>query len=165
MDKHVKALVGLVLLLLSGCLSGRAWERPPEIYAMRHLAAEAGGDPGLTAEGARQARLLAGWFASRRPPRAIYVSTYKRSRETAAPLAARLRIEPTVYDPSDPEALVGSILRERGPVLVVGHSNTVPEIVERLGGARPAPIAHHEHGDIWRISGSPRAAQKLKLEP
>jgi phosphohistidine phosphatase SixA len=161
----LKALLGLALLLLAGCISGGAGERPPEIYVMRHLTAETGTDPGLTAEGARQAQLLAGWFASRRPPRAIYVSTYRRSRETAAPLAARLGVRPTVYDPTNSEALVASILRERGPVLVVGHSNTVPEIVERLGGARPAPIAHHEHGDLWRISGSPRAAQKLKLQP
>jgi phosphohistidine phosphatase SixA len=165
MDRRLKAIVVATLLLLAGCVSRAGGERPPEIYVMRHLAAETGADPGLTAEGARQAQLLIGWFASRKAPRAIFVSTYRRSRETAAPLAARLGVEPTVYDPSTSEALVASILRERGPVLVVGHSNTVPEIVERLGGARPAPIAHHEHGDIWRISGSPRTAQKLKLEP
>jgi hypothetical protein len=35
---------------------------------------------------------------------------------------------------------------------VVGHSNTVPDIVEQLGGARPEPIAHDRHGDIWRIT-------------
>ena len=37
------------------------------------------------------------------------------------------------------------------PVLVVGHSNTVPDIVEQLGGPRPAPLSHPDFGDVWRI--------------
>ncbi len=151
------------LLLTAGC-AGVDADAPPEVYVMRHLKAESGTDPGLTAEGARQAALLPGWFAKRKAPRAIYVSTFRRSRETAAPLAAKLGLEPRVYDPSDSGALAASVLAERGPVLVVGHSNTVPEIVERLGGVRPGPIAHERHGDIWRISGRDRKTEALRLE-
>ena len=161
----LKGLAGVALLAAAGCASLGGGNRSPDVYVMRHLQAETGQDPGLTAEGQRQAGLLANWFQGRKPPRAIYVSTFRRSRDTAAPLAAKLAIEPKVYDPSNSEALAASVLGERGPVLVVGHSNTVPEIVERLGGARPAPIAHHEYGDIWLVSGRPRTAQKLKLVP
>jgi hypothetical protein len=37
------------------------------------------------------------------------------------------------------------------PALIVGHSNTVPDIVAQLGGTRPAPLVHADFGDIWRI--------------
>ena len=146
----------------AGCASLSA-DAPPEVYVMRHLAAWTGTDPGLTAEGAADAVRLAGWFAGRKAPRTIYVSTYRRSGETAAPLAAKLKVTPKVYDPSDSAALAASVLAEKGPVLVVGHSNTVPDIVERLGGARPGPIAHHQHGDIWGISGG--TTEQLRLKP
>ena len=152
------------LLPAAGCASVEAGA-PLEIYVMRHLAAGTGTDPGLTVQGAADAERLAGWFAGRKAPRTIYVSTYRRSSETAAPLAARLKLAPKVYDPADSAALAASVLAEKGPVLVVAHSNTVPEIVERLGGARPGPIAHHQHGDIWRVSGRARTTEQLKLEP
>ena len=152
------------LLGAAGCAKVEA-DAPPEVYVMRHLAAGTGTDPGLTEDGAADAERLSGWFARRKPPRTIFVSTYRRSRETAAPLAARLKVVPKVYDPSDSAALAASVLAEKGPVLVVGHSNTVPEIVERLGGARPGPIAHHQHGDIWRVSGRVRTTEQFKLKP
>jgi hypothetical protein len=36
-------------------------------------------------------------------------------------------------------------------VVIVGHSNTVPDIVQQLGGPRPAPLTHPDFGDVWRI--------------
>ena len=36
-------------------------------------------------------------------------------------------------------------------MLIVGHSNTVPDIVAALGGTRPAPLTHPDFGDVWRI--------------
>jgi broad specificity phosphatase PhoE len=131
---------------------------------MRHLQAETGEDPGLTAAGRREAQLLANWFENSDKPHTIFVTRYRRSQETAAPLAARLRILPIVYDPSNNDALIQAVSAKGGNVLVVGHSNTVPDIVERLGGARPAPIEHHEHGDIWRVPGRGGRVEKLRLE-
>jgi hypothetical protein len=48
-------------------------------------------------------------------------------------------------------------------VLIVGHSNTVPEIVERLGGARPAPLAETDYGDVWRVRRKDGATEKKSL--
>ena len=70
---------------------------------------------------------------------------------------------PQVYDPADSAALVARVLRESGTVLIIGHSNTVPEIVERLGGARPAAIADDSFGDIWHVSGAERRVVKRSL--
>jgi phosphohistidine phosphatase SixA len=46
---------------------------------------------------------------------------------------------------------VARLKAEAGTVLVVGHSNTVPEIVAQLGGARPADLAETDYGDIFRV--------------
>ena len=130
---------------------------------MRHLHTPAGvRDPDLTSEGSRVALLLVDRF-KRDKPRAIYVSRTKRAEQTAAPLARSLGVTPTQYDPADTSALVAAASREAGAVLIVGHSNTVPDIIERLGGQRPAPLAHEDFGDIWRIDGSTRATKRTKV--
>ena len=150
------------LLLAAGCATVRP-EAPRQIYVMRHLQAGAGQDPALTEEGSRQAQKLAGWFAAKAAPRAIYVSTLRRARDSAAPLAAKLGLGLKPYDPANTDALVAAVNAESGSVLVVGHSNTVPDIVERLGGVRPEPIQHDQHGDIWIVSG-PGKVDRARLE-
>lgn len=134
----------------------------PDVWVMRHLQKDTGQDPGLSADGKRNAERLATWFG-RKPPKAIYVSATRRARETAAPLAARLHLAPREYDPSDTAGLVARVRQEKGPVLVVGHSNTVPEIIERLGGTRPSAIAEESFGDIWHVSGAARRTEKESL--
>ena len=149
----VRLLVLAVLVLASACVTGPA-EAPPQApvyYVMRHLHTPAGErDPDLTEEGRRQAALLADWFRDERPA-AIYVSSYKRTQQTAAPLAARLGLTPIVYDPADTAGLIARVRAGPRPALIVGHSNTVPDIVEQLGGTRPAPLVHEDFGDVWRI--------------
>ena len=58
---------------------------------------------------------------------------------------------------------MASVLNETGTVLVIGHSNTVPEIVERLGGSRPKPLVHEDFGDVWLISGPERVTKHTRL--
>lgn len=134
----------------------------PDLWVMRHLQKDAGADPGLSVEGKANAERLAGWFG-KRPPRTLYVSTTRRARETAGPLAAKLHLIPKEYAPADLDGLVARVRQEAGPVLVVGHSNTVPEIVARLGGTRPEPIAEESFGDIWHVSGKPPKTEKKSL--
>ena len=86
----------------------RRYEVPPDatdLLLVRHGASEAyrdgmpfalvggHGDPPLSAEGAEQARLVSQRLAAAGLA-AIYVTNLRRTAETAAPLAARLGIEP-----------------------------------------------------------------------
>ena len=48
-----------------------------------------------------------------------------------------------------------------GPVLIVGHSNTVPDIIEGLGGVRPGPLEHPDFGDIWTVRPGRTAHARL----
>lgn len=135
----------------------------PSYYVMRHLhTPEGASDPDLTPEGQRHAQLMVGFFRED-PPSVIYVSDTKRARQTAAPLAASLGLTPKIYDPRNTPALIQAVTAEPGTVLVVGHSNTVPDIVEQLGGARPGPLTHHDFGDVWHVTGIDRQVMRLNL--
>jgi broad specificity phosphatase PhoE len=165
--KLFHAAAALLLAALAACATSAtdpAASAGPSWYVMRHLQKAEGADPVLSEEGRRNAERLATWFEDDRPT-AIYASKTRRAQETAAPLAARLGLAPIVYDPADTPALVARLRSETGTVLVVGHSNTVPEIIERLGGARPADLAETDFGDIWLISGAERRTERKRLYP
>jgi broad specificity phosphatase PhoE len=77
----------------------------------------------------------------------IYVTEVRRTQQTAAPIAARLHLTPIEIAKQDVDALV-SQLRKSGAnetVLVVGHADTVPLIVERLGGAAVPAVRDNEY--------------------
>jgi broad specificity phosphatase PhoE len=141
---------GLAVAALAGCTTPQA--PAPAFYVLRHLNTLAGErDPDLLAEGQRTAALLPDRLAQH-PPRTIFVSDYRRTRQTAAPVAARFGLTPIVYDPADTPGLVARARAAPGPVLIVGHSNTVPDIVQQLGGTRPADLTHPDFGDLWSIA-------------
>ena len=166
--KMRKMLLGITgaALMLSGCatLDEAPAQQSSAYYVMRHLQkAEGGSDPSLSAEGAANAQRLASWFEGKAKPAAIYVSTTRRARETAAPLAAKLGLTPKEYNPADTAALVARVRAEPGSVLVVGHSNTVPDIVAGLGGTRPAPLADSDYGAVWVVVKAGGATEQLGL--
>jgi broad specificity phosphatase PhoE len=111
------------------------------VIVIRHAEKEsiAGPDPPLSAAGQARAELLARMFGDVHGAGridGIYVSDTIRSKATAAPLAALLRITPTVAPNDDSRRLAHRVLRENSGkrVLIVGHTNTVPEIVAVLSG-------------------------------
>jgi broad specificity phosphatase PhoE len=60
----------------------------------------------------------------------IYTSDALRTKATARPLAGQLMIEPKILDD---DTLRGLAEKERdGVVLIVGHSNTVPDVADKL---------------------------------
>ncbi len=155
-------LTAALILVLGACAYMAPYQPYSTYYVMRHLHTPEGAtDPDLTEEGQRHARLLADFFIVE-PPATIFVSTTKRAQQTAAPLAAKLGITPRLYDPRDTAGLITEVMKEPPPVLIVGHSNTVPDIVAALGGERPEPLVHEDFGDVWKISGRQRVTERLK---
>ena len=115
-------------------------------------------DPPLAAAGERRAERLAQMFGTAGGLghiEGIYVTNARRSQQTAAPLAARLGIRPSVLQASTSSGSIASrVLREHrgGRALVVGHSNTVPEIVKALSGEDVPPIADDEYDNVYVVS-------------
>ncbi len=159
----IKTIAVALLVAFASAVSPAATPVQPNIYIMRHLHTPAGvSDPDLTDEGKKYAGAVDDWFR-RDPPNIIYVSSTKRAQQTAAPLAARLKLPPKIYDPRDTPGLIASVSAETGTVLIVGHSNTVPDIVEKLGGQRPGDLVHEDFGDIWHVAGPQKTTTRVRL--
>ena len=122
----------------------------PTIYVSRHMRKEAGDDPSLSAAGAAEAVRLA-QLLENRGIAAIFVTPTKRSRETAEPLAKATGAAVETYDPRDNAALARRVAAIPGSVLIVGHSNTVPDIVAAVGGTTPGPMTEEDFGRLFAI--------------
>lgn len=124
-------------------------------------------DPSLSATGQERARLLTSVLRNAGVTR-IYTTQYKRTRQTAEPLAQQLGISIVERPASAANAatyardLAQEILTKSAGkgVLVVGHSNTVPDIVKALSGTTVPAITDPEYDHIFVVvipaSGSPR---------
>lgn len=86
---------------------------------------------------------------------AVYATQYQRTQQTAQPIADELDLPVNTYDAGDTEEILETILREhKGEIiLVVGHSNTVPEMIANLGGHKQVPeIAEDEYDNIYILA-------------
>ena len=132
MGRVIFSLFLIQLTLLSGALPVQADNST--VFLVRHAekTAEAN-DPQLSEAGTRRAEHLATLLEDANVT-AIYSTDFARTRNTAAPLAHAQGLDIRLYDPAKPGQLVDSLNEDPGRYLVIGHSNTVPDLVERLGG-------------------------------
>ena len=72
------------------------------------------------------------------------MSSLQRTQATAQPLADDLGLQPIIQDDAASIADVIRHLADSTTALVVGHTNTVPDVVARLGGLTMTPIAGTE---------------------
>jgi broad specificity phosphatase PhoE len=111
------------------------------IIVVRHAERNAGmtADVLLNPAGEARARELARVLKDAKIG-AIFTTEVRRTQQTAEPTAAQFHLQPVVIAAKDVDALVARLqaLPDEETVLVVGHSNTVPLVVEKLGGSVPA---------------------------
>lgn len=81
----------------------------------------------------------------------IYSTNYKRTMQTATPLAKQLGLEIKTYDPSI-QNVYKTILEEKGNILVVGHSNTTYRMVNAIvNESKFPPIGENEYSNLFVI--------------
>jgi phosphohistidine phosphatase SixA len=141
----------LVLLLCTAAVQAA----PHTVILVRHAekAAEPAGDPALSAAGSERAERLAAALQHARVE-SIVVTQFRRTRETAAPIATRQAIMPVIVDAGGDTAahvaaVVAAVRAAEGSVLVVGHSNTVPAVIAALGGPSLPWLCETSFGQVF----------------
>lgn len=125
---------------------------PNVVYVTRHAEkASVDKDPSLTAQGNARARMLR-VLLHKAGIKHIFSTATSRTRQTAQPLAEHLNVTVETYDGAKPAAAIEKIKLLGGATLLVGHSNTVPELVKMLGGAPVAPIGDDEYDRLYQVS-------------
>jgi len=146
-----------LLLLMSGPLDGQAAAGADGtiVIAVRHAErADDGGDatrdPALSDIGGERARCLAHTLADAGLTR-VFSTDYIRTRSTARPVAEALGLEVEPYDPRALDTFAQDLRDAGGVILVVGHSNTTPSLVEALNGDPVAPIEEDEYDRLYTV--------------
>lgn len=108
------------------------------IYLVRHAekCERQGSNPGLAKAGQQRAELLQRMLTDASIS-AVYSTPFNRTRETAEPVAEAHDVEPTEVSPrSQFNGELARVLRnaDDAAALVVGHSNTIPPLVNSLAG-------------------------------
>jgi len=127
----------ILLVLLASCLTGCMYAADNDntftLYLIRHAEKQSDGsrDPGLTTAGMDRAQKSADWLQDKDIVD-IWSSDYKRTRNTAEPLLEELNLDLKIYDPGNLPALAERLRDNGSNALVVGHSNTTPELARLL---------------------------------
>lgn len=145
--------LALATVLTACSPPGDAVQAEVVVFAVRHAEkVDASEDPPLSPAGIERANVLATTLRSARLT-GILSSDYRRTRDTAAPLAARLGLKVELYDARNLDALARRLLTDGGRYLVVGHSNTTPQLVRLLGGDPVSPIEEASEYDRLYVLG------------
>src|SRR3954462_5370189 len=158
MIRRIQALALAALLAAPGAAAA---QRPTTVILVRHAEKAAGNpldqNPSLTREGEQRARDLVAALRGTRVD-AILTTQLKRTRQTAQPLAASLRITPEEthmgHDVDAAAAAVAALIRARHTgqtVVVVGHTTTVPKIIALLGGPTLGAICQNAYSNLFTL--------------
>ncbi len=135
------------------------------IYLVRHAERlDDTTDPPLSADGtARAARL--GRLLRDAGVTAVFATQYRRTVDTAKPLADAIGL-PVVQVTAGQHGDLLAKVRAAGPrarVLIVGHSDTVPELLSLLGAPAPGEIAKGEYDNLFVVvPGAPPLVIRLR---
>ena len=124
------------------------------------------GDVDLSAEGRERAERFAK-AVKKYKPHEIFATDYKRTRQTAEPIAKLRGKEIQTYDPQKQAELIPKILASKTDhYLIVGHSNTIPALAnlfmkKEVFKQLPDP----EYGVFWVIRMKKGVVTKIEVFP
>ena len=125
-----------ILLAIIGALAVSAQNRGTTVILLRHAEKVTDGtkDPDLSDEGKKRAELLINIFSKTKIV-AIYSTHFKRTESTVAPLALAHQLSVQNYDGGKPTEIDDIITKyQGGTVIICGHSNTTPALINYLTG-------------------------------
>ena len=151
----------IFVLILTFCHSAMA-ER--SIYLVRHAEKQIDGtkNPALTPQGLTRAHNIAKLLEDKNIT-AIYSTQYKRTLQTAAPLATKLGVKVKTYNPNKLKSFATDVLKSKGNLLIVGHSNTTPDLSIHLGGENFGEIDESEYDRVYQLKFTDKQVESVLL--
>ncbi len=149
-------LLVLSFSVYSTCQSLKSSDVATTIYLVRHTEKADDGtrDPDLTDEGRARAERIAEKLKDEKLT-AIYSTDYKRTRNTAEPVAKMQDKTVTIYDPRDLEKFKDEVMKKHKKgekILIVGHSNTTPNLANLfLGSNRYKQIEESNYENFYVV--------------
>lgn len=153
----MKAFVLAVCLVASTAASALA---QTTVFVVRHgeradqvegSAAMMSTDPDLSAAGHARAEALRAMLKDA-GIKTIFVTQYKRTQQTAAPLAKALGVTAEVVGSRELDTLAAKVRAAQGNVFVVGHSNSVPNLLKALGVTETIEIPDTEYDNLFVVT-------------
>jgi broad specificity phosphatase PhoE len=143
----------LWLILWIFVLMATAAGAVPVIVVVRHgeKASTGGNDPELSVAGQKRAEALARILKDSQIT-AVFVTEFKRTQQTAAPTVRAAHLTPTVLQADDIPGLVAKLRALNGNALVVGHGDTIPDLMKALGSTTPVTIPEDDYTEIFLVS-------------
>ena len=156
------------LFSLPSLLTSGENARVTTVLLVRHAekSASPADNPSLTEQGRVRAEKLIR-ILGQAGLRTIYTSQYARTHETAEPIAKHLSLPIQQIDANNTQKLVDDILSKHvgEVVLVVGHSNTLPQIIRALGGENIPEIRDNDYDNLFVVTVfQPGKAKVLRLK-
>lgn len=156
----MKILIQLCTALLIIITPQQTWATSDTklVVLVRHAEKQVDGgqDPSLTAQGYRRAEALA--LALKKTSIDLLIaSQYQRTQQTLQAIAKERNLTIVTIDAANPianhiQAIVDTVHKSSGNVLIAGHSNTVPLIIKALGGPDVSPIAEDDYSNLYMVS-------------
>jgi len=140
--------------------------KPITVFLIRHAEREQEPrqDPPLSKDGVARSQALARLLGNA-GIKAILTSQFTRTKQTAEPLATKLGLTVTPFalkiSPSNPRQIAeestaevtNKILERSGEsVLVIGHSNSIPDVIKMLGGDVVPTIDEQKFDDLFIVT-------------
>jgi hypothetical protein len=153
-------LPAFAALMLFGPTAVEAQDEPIVIYLVRHaervddeVGFDAGStdDPAISTVGQERAQLLETMLADAGLTQ-IHSTDLKRTRMTGQPTAEAAGLGIELYNPRDLPGFADRLRHMPGRHLVLGHSNTTPELVAALGGEPGSPIEEMEYDRLYVVT-------------
>jgi phosphohistidine phosphatase SixA len=145
----MKALAAFFLIFVSLSIASAE----PFVVIVRHgeKASNSDKDPDLSSAGTARAMVLAEMLKDSGVI-AIFTTEFKRTQETAAPASKSLGVTAVSIPAKDIATLAGKLRELKGNALVVGHGNTIPDLVKSLGIDAPVNISENDYSQILVIN-------------
>ncbi|GHF00039.1 SixA phosphatase family protein [Thalassotalea profundi] len=157
-----KLLLHLNLILMSFLLNSpisfanASNEEQFSIYLVRHAEKVANStvdkkNPPLTACGTKRSKQLA-VILKQANIKKIYSTQTLRTEQTAAPLAKQLHLEVIPYSASDLASFAQQVKKAKTNTLIVGHSNTTPQLTALVANTPVKEITEAEYQMLYQVN-------------